>query len=97
MKTLLSREKLNIKFVKELGKCKDPIVFLGLAKLLSVDLVDENKVERDFGDVLSGILDRFEDLNTGRAKEIFDVLHEANKDNNKRSLLDALSTKDSKH
>ena len=89
------REKLNIKFVKELGKCKDPLVFLGLAKLLSVELVDENKEEKDFGEILSGILDRFEDLNTWRAKEIFDVLHDANKNKDKRPLLNALNTKDS--
>lgn len=51
----------------------DPIEFIGLTKLLSVELMEDEQ-PRSFTDVLSDALDRFSKCNRARQREILHIL-----------------------
>lgn len=52
----------------------DHIEFIGLAKILSVQLLKENKEPKSFEDILSEILDNFAKLSSKGRKEILQLL-----------------------
>lgn len=72
-----------ISFIEEVSKLSE-IEFIGLARLLCVPILNEDK-ERPFEDILSDILDTFLLLNKKKRKEFLKMVQQANK-----SKLDAL-------
>ena len=41
-------DRLNEKFMREVGRIKEPEVFVGVARVLGVKLIGEDKENRDF-------------------------------------------------
>lgn len=88
--------KTDFKFIEELGKIKDPVIFVGLATLLGVKLVssepgapskNSGKVTvgfaaRDFNDILKDVIIKFHALGRKKRREVLKVLEKANKDQN---------------
>ena len=57
-----------------------PIEIYGLAKIFSIALYeDDKKTPRDFGEVLEGMMDKFENLQKRRRKEILEIMREITK------------------
>ncbi len=71
--------KILLEFI-ELIPTLEPVEFLGLAKVLCTNTVDENMEPRPFEDIFSDMIDRF--LLTGRRqrKDIVKVLKNAKKE-----------------
>lgn len=71
--------KILVEFI-ELIPTLEPVEFLGLAKILCTNTVDENMKARPFEDILSDMIDRF--LLTGRRqrKDIIKVMKNAKKE-----------------
>lgn len=78
-------ESLNTKFLKEISKIKEPEIFIGLAKVLGVKLLGEEKDEngkfipRDFTEVLDDVMKSFDGARRSRKNELLRLLAEANK------------------
>ena len=77
-------ETLNDKFMREIAKIKEPEVFLGVARVLKVKLVEDKKdeegkfVARDFTEIFSDVMKNFDCAPRKRKKELFNILREAN-------------------
>lgn len=73
---------LNIKFMEEVAKIKDPVVFLGIARILKVRVMEDGfkeKVEpRDFMDVFTDCVASFSQCERKRKKELLTILKKAN-------------------
>lgn len=52
--------------------------FIGLARLLKVQLVNEDDTPREFADVLQDVLSNFKTTNRQRRREIIQVVKKAN-------------------
>lgn len=89
---------LNEKFMREVAKIKKPEIFLGVAKVLGADLVENRKdengkfVAKDFVDVFEDVMSRFDKMARRRKKELLDLLEKANRG----GVEDGNSTKDPK-
>lgn len=60
----------------------EPVEFIGLARVLCVDIVDEeNKTTRDFYDILNDIVNKFNTLARKQRREILSVLRRVKKEN----------------
>lgn len=66
-------EKEFLSFIQLISKL-DHLEFIGIAQIMSVKLLDEEKKEREFEDMFSDILDRFIELPKKRRKEIMKLL-----------------------
>ena len=62
----------------------EPIEFVGLSKILCVPILDKDKNERPFEDILSDMMDKFLMIKRGKRKEILNMI----KDVNRARLLD---------
>ena len=82
---------LTEKFTNEIARTKDPIVFIGIARVLNVSLMSE-KDPKNFEDVLVECIEAFDKENRARRKELLKVLKDANK---YKENIDADSTKNS--
>lgn len=68
---------LDERFIYELGRIKNPEVFLGVARILKVQLVqDENP--RDFGELCADVIESYQNSNRKRKRELLKILREAN-------------------
>lgn len=91
MKTLTNQ------FIEEISKIKEPEVFLGVARLLHVKLLqdefDENKrpVARDFTEICADVIQTYDKEERRRKRELLRILHKANKE----VKVNANSTKNS--
>ena len=68
---------LNERFILELGRIKNPEIFLGVARILKVQLVKEEKA-RDFGDIFKDTIEAYENSGRKRKRELLKILREAN-------------------
>ena len=60
----------------------EPVEFIGLARVLCVDIIDkEDKTTRDFYDVLNDIVNKFNTLARKQRREILSVLRRVKKEN----------------
>ena len=60
----------------------EPVEFIGLARVLCVDIVnEEDKTTRDFYDILNDIIDKFNTLARKQRREILSVLRRVKKEN----------------
>lgn len=82
---------LTEKFTNEIARTKDPIVFIGIARILNVSLMGE-KDPKNFEDVLVECIEAFDKENRARRKELLKVLKDANKC---KENIDADSTENS--
>lgn len=68
---------LEERFIHELGRIKDPEVFLGVARILKVQLVKDDK-PRDFGELCADVINFYELAPRKRKRELLKILREAN-------------------
>lgn len=88
---------LNEKFMREISRIQSPEIFLGVAKVLGVGFLEEEKDEdgkpipRDFVDIFSDIMEKYAGARRKVKRELLDLLEKAN-----RSDGNGDSSKDSK-
>lgn len=78
--------KLGMQLIEQISKM-EPVEFLGLARLLGVQVLEENKeaIEdknkfkpRSFADVLEDVLAKYEKQNRSRKREIIKLVKKSN-------------------
>ena len=75
---------LNDKFINELSRCTDPTIFLGVARVLKVRLVSEQKDEQDHfiarptEEILYDVVEQFSVAKRERKRELLKIFHKAN-------------------
>ena len=78
--------KLGMQLIEQISKM-EPVEFLGLARLLGVQVLEENKEAtgdkdkfkpRSFADVLEDVMAKFEKQNRGRKREIIKLVKKSN-------------------
>ena len=79
-------KEMSSKFLEEIGKIQEPPIFLGVARLLKVKLVEEDKLNekvgvraRDFSDILADVMEKYAAAPKKRQKELYTILRQANK------------------
>lgn len=75
--------KTFLSFIEEVSKLSE-VEFVGLSKILCVPILDKDKNERSFEDILSDMMDKFLMIKRGKRKEILTMI----KDVNRARLLD---------
>lgn len=81
----MKKEKMNEEFMREISKIKDPSVFLGLARLLSVRLIEDKKgedghfIHRDFVNIFEDLMAKYAAAPSKRRKEILSILKMSNR------------------
>lgn len=81
------------KFIKEISKIKDPVVFLGIAKVLKVSIMVDKDTPKDFNDILKDIIDTYFAAAPSKQREILKILKDANEC--KENIENGSHTKDS--
>lgn len=72
------------KFVEQIACIKDPAIFLGVARLLKVKTLKDEKDEngkflvRDFGEVLDDVISSYVEMPRQRRRELLSILKKAN-------------------
>lgn len=78
--------KLGMQLIEQISKM-EPVEFLGLARLLGVQVLEENKEAtedkdklkpRSFADVLEDVMAKFDKQNRGRKREIIKLVKKSN-------------------
>jgi hypothetical protein len=69
---------MNTKFLIQISKCKDPVIFLGVCTTLGVSLLNDSKETRPFEELLDEALLHFEALPRKTKKEVLKILKKAN-------------------
>ena len=80
------------RFIKELVKIKDPVVFFGVARVLKVNPMVDKDTPKDFAAVLEEIIDAYFAAEPKKQKELLNILRDANKC--KEKVIDGNYTKD---
>ena len=70
---------LDGRFIYELSKIKQPEVFIGVARILQVKLVNEDGESRDFDEIFDDVLNAYSAADRKRRRELFKILKAANK------------------
>lgn len=70
---------LDERFIYELSKIKQPEVFIGVARILQVKLVNEDGESRDFDEIFNDVLNAYSAADRRRRRELFKILKAANK------------------
>ena len=80
-------ENLNMKFMKEVGRIKDPVIFLGLARTLGVNLYTEEKDEnseklkpKEFSVLFEEMMKSFDGAGRKLKRDLIKMLRAANED-----------------
>lgn len=83
-------ENLNQKFLKELSRTKSPEVFIGVAKILKVKLVDEKDPPeaRDFTEIFRDTMSNYSNAGRARKRELLKILRKANEAEGRKSSGD---------
>lgn len=74
---------LNEKFIQKVIKL-DPISFIGIAKILKVQLInktEEDLIPRDFTEVFDDVMKNFDAAPRKRKREILKLVEDANANN----------------
>ena len=75
--------KIFLSFIEEVSKLSE-VEFVGLSKILCVPILDKNKNERPFEEILSDMMDKFLMIKKEKRREILKMI----KDVNRARLLD---------
>lgn len=76
---------LDVQFMEEISKCKEPQLFIGVARILKVQLLTEEKDEeghfipRPFEQLFADVMAAYHDSLRKRKRELLKILREANK------------------
>ena len=69
-------------FLLEISKIKNPEIFIGVVKILNVDLLTQDKEAKDFADLLEETLKAYEAAPRKLRRELLSILRKANKGEN---------------
>lgn len=72
------KETLTQKFIKEIAKIKSPEVFLGIARVLKVQLMEDKETPYEFTKIFSDTVEAFDKADRARKKELLKILVQAN-------------------
>lgn len=72
------KETLTQKFIKEIANIKSPEVFLGVARILKVQLMEDKETPYDFVKIFSDTIEAFDKAGRARKKELLKILIQAN-------------------
>ena len=72
------KETLTQKFIKEIANIKSPEVFLGVARILKVQLMEDKETPYDFVKIFSDTVEAFDKAGRARKKELLKILIQAN-------------------
>ena len=72
------KETLTQKFIKEIANIKSPEVFLGVARILKVQLMEDKETPYDFVKIFSNTVEAFDKADRARKKELLKILIRAN-------------------
>ena len=75
----MKKEKTTNQKFMELLIGLEAVEFLGLCKFLGVKLMEDSKSPRDFADLLSDLMEKFQNLNCTRQRELLQILKKVNK------------------
>ena len=73
------KETLTQKFIKEIANIKSPEVFLGVARILKVQLMEDKETPYDFVKIFSDTVEAFDKADHARKKELLKILIQANR------------------
>ena len=73
------KETLTQKFIKEIANIKSPEVFLGVARILKVQLMEDKETPYEFTKIFSDTVEAFDKSTRARKKELLKILVQANK------------------
>lgn len=78
----MNKKNMNQKFIGEISRIKDPEIFLGVARILRVPIVekgeDEKYKSRDFTDICKDVILAYDASNRKRRRELYTILKQAN-------------------
>ena len=72
------KKTLTLKFIKEIANIKSPEVFLGVARILKVQLMEDKDTPYDFVKIFSDTVQAFDKAGRARKKELLKILIQAN-------------------
>ena len=72
------KETLTQKFIKEIANIKSPEVFLGVARILKVQLMEDKDTPYEFIKIFSDTIEAFDKANRARKEELLKILVKAN-------------------
>ena len=75
----MKKEKTTNQKFMELLIGLEAVEFLGLCKFLGVKLMEDSKSPRDFADLLSDLMEKFQNLKRTRQRERLQILKKVNK------------------
>lgn len=81
-------QNLNQKFMYEIGRITEPEIFIGVARVLKVKLIEEEiddegcHVSRDFTDIFADVMSNYAECDRPRKKELLKILRKANEGGN---------------
>lgn len=75
----MKKEKTTNQKFMELLIGLEAVEFLGLCKFLGVKLMEDSKSPRDFANLLSDLMEKFQNLNRTRQRELLQILKKVNK------------------
>lgn len=75
----MKKEKITNQKFMELLIGLEAVEFLGLCKFLGVKLMEDSKSPRDFTDLLNDLMEKFQNLNRTRQRELLQILKKVNK------------------
>ena len=70
--------KTFISFIEEVSKLSE-VEFVGLSKILCVPILDKDKNERPFEEILSDMMDKFLMIKRRKRKEILNMIKDVNR------------------
>ena len=76
----MKKEKTTNQKFMELLIGLEAVEFLGLCKFLGVKLMEDSKSPRDFADLLSDLMEKFQNLNRTRQRELLQILKKVHKE-----------------
>lgn len=68
-----AKENLNMQFMREVAKLEFT-EFLGVARILKVNLVDEDKKPREFVDVFEELVKKYSESSRSRRRELLGII-----------------------
>ena len=72
------KETLTQKFIREVARIKSPEVFLGVARILKVQLMEDRESPYEFTKIFSDTVEAFDKASRARKKELLKILVQAN-------------------
>ena len=72
------KKTLTQKFIEEIAKIKSPEIFLGVARILKVQLMEDKETPYEFTKIFSDTVEAFDKADRARKKELLKILIQAN-------------------